>query len=605
MAMAALSLLKPTLGYRGIVLSVAAVAGLTVVSALWFLERRISAYFLRYDRHVPDDPQSWSSIIAHGGMTALLPLCLLVAVEYSNPRHGALATLIPRLKDEQRRWLPSVENSSEADGTMTVSARGRESQEREVVGGASFLTDLALAEPTPKQEPRVPDKGSQKSSDDSSLATTERVSLDQEGDTPVSTLSKEAPRPLPLAIPSPTELTDRAISDQAVVAEGVGTTPDEAIKDAFRNAVRQVVGAVVDAETLIKDDQVIDDKVLTYSDGFIKTFEEVLGSKKFQGGLHRLKIKAAVERRSVVAKLKAANVAVKEIDGEGLFAEAVTQLEAEGDSVRLIRKKLEGFPQNCVKAFIKEKPEITEKTEDSVTIKYTIEVIPDLDAYRLFAQEMKRTLEKVAKAKGEFTATFKVEGKGPYMEPWYDSGHHLRETISKWIPTAIQATPGNGFTMNKSLAAVALATSSTSTADRIEYTYFMFDNAVRSEILNSAVKAGMCTVTLLSNNNEMIATDCVPLFSGTPWRKEFNTSLMSALGSSGLGVGVHSLDLAQRDDRKQAGLGGIFFISPTFSVYNPFDTLAHRAHLQITRTIRLDLDKLKSVAAITCSVEFK
>ena len=59
---------------------------------------------------------------------------------------------------------------------------------------------------------------------------------------------------------------------QEVVAEGVGTTADEAIKDAFRNAVRQVVGAVVDAETLVKNDELIDDKVLTYSDGFIKGY---------------------------------------------------------------------------------------------------------------------------------------------------------------------------------------------------------------------------------------------------------------------------------------------------------------------------------------------
>ena len=34
--MAVLSLLKPTLGYRGIVLIVAGVAGLTVVAAFWF-----------------------------------------------------------------------------------------------------------------------------------------------------------------------------------------------------------------------------------------------------------------------------------------------------------------------------------------------------------------------------------------------------------------------------------------------------------------------------------------------------------------------------------------------------------------------------------------
>ena len=69
---------------------------------------------------------------------------------------------------------------------------------------------------------------------------------------------------------------------QQVIAEGAGGTSDEVLKDAFRSAVRQVVGAVVDAETLIKDDEVITDKVLTYSDGMIKTYEVV--SKKVRQG---------------------------------------------------------------------------------------------------------------------------------------------------------------------------------------------------------------------------------------------------------------------------------------------------------------------------------
>ena len=34
---------------------------------------------------------------------------------------------------------------------------------------------------------------------------------------------------------------------QEIIAEGVGANAEEALKDAYRNAVRQVVGAVVDA----------------------------------------------------------------------------------------------------------------------------------------------------------------------------------------------------------------------------------------------------------------------------------------------------------------------------------------------------------------------
>jgi WD40 repeat protein len=107
-ATAVLSLLKPTLGYGGIVLAVVVVAGLTVVVVFWFLFRRIAGYYLAHEHLVPDDAHSWSSVIAFGGMTALLPLCLLVAIEYFSPQRGVLASQVPRLKDEQRRWLAST-----------------------------------------------------------------------------------------------------------------------------------------------------------------------------------------------------------------------------------------------------------------------------------------------------------------------------------------------------------------------------------------------------------------------------------------------------------------------------------------------------------------
>ncbi len=151
-----------------------------------------------------------------------------------------------------------------------------------------------------------------------------------------------------------------------VIAEGVGATGDEALKDAFRNAVRQVVGAVVDAETLVKNDEIISDKVLTYSDGFVKTYEEI--GKKQDKGLFRTKIKATVERRSVIAKLQAANITVKDVDGKGIFAEVVTQLDAEKNAKELVEKALEGFPLNVLQAEVVGKPEVVERKDAGVTI---------------------------------------------------------------------------------------------------------------------------------------------------------------------------------------------------------------------------------------------
>ena len=337
----------------------AGVAGLTVVAAFWFFLRRTSGYFLGHERYVPDDAHSWSSVIAYGGMTALLPLCLLVAVEYSNPQQGVLATLIPRLKEEQRRWLEPAKDESKWGGIETGVAKVGVVGERGVAEGASSRPDPALSQLTPQQEPRVPDKAAQKSSGESALATTENPT--PEGNRPASTLPKDRSkgpnRPPTFAesassdSPSSIRSADRVTPGEAVVAEGVGSTPDEALKDAFRNAVRQVVGAVVDAETLIKNDELINDRVLTYCDGFIKTFDEVPGSKKTQGELHRIRIKAAVERQSVVAKLRAANVTVRATDGKGLFAEAVSKADGANNATVLLKAHSVTFPRYSPQRF--------------------------------------------------------------------------------------------------------------------------------------------------------------------------------------------------------------------------------------------------------------
>ncbi len=177
-----------------------------------------------------------------------------------------------------------------------------------------------------------------------------------------------------------------------VIAEGVGITADDSLKDAFRNAVGQVVGAAVEAETLVKNDQVIYDKVLTYSDGFIKTYNEI--SKVRENGLFKTKIIAIIQRRSVIFRLKAANIAVKDIDGKGIFAEIVSEMEAKNNAKQMIEKVLEGFPQNLLKTGVI-RTEIIEKSEKGVIIRITAVVKVDSNTYNKFSAKLKTTLRSL------------------------------------------------------------------------------------------------------------------------------------------------------------------------------------------------------------------
>lgn len=85
-----------------------------------------------------------------------------------------------------------------------------------------------------------------------------------------------------------------------VISEGAGAADDGdtakarklAIKDALRYAVEQAVGVLLTSETFTKNYQVIEDKILTKSEGYAKLVE-VLDEKQ-AGPLYKVKIKAIV-----------------------------------------------------------------------------------------------------------------------------------------------------------------------------------------------------------------------------------------------------------------------------------------------------------------------
>lgn len=190
-------------------------------------------------------------------------------------------------------------------------------------------------------------------------------------------------------------------STTVVVVEGAGLTSEDAIKDAFRSAVRQVVGAVVDAETVVKNDEIISEKILTYSDGIIKTYEEI--SKKQENGLFRVKIKATVEHRSVVEKLRAAKVAVKGIDGPGIHAEAVTGLEREKEAKELVKNRLKGYLSSIVQAEVEGTPKIIRKTSASVTLEIALAVTVTHDHYDKHIARLTDILDKSPLTQGKYS----------------------------------------------------------------------------------------------------------------------------------------------------------------------------------------------------------
>jgi hypothetical protein len=190
---------------------------------------------------------------------------------------------------------------------------------------------------------------------------------------------------------------DNSASPDSLVeeAEGSGTTGDEAIRDALRNAVRKAVGVIVDGEVMVKNEDVISDKVLTYSDGFVTSYKEL--GRTQQDGLVRVQIRANVEQRKLLADLHTAGVKLGPTDGQGLVASAVTRKEAQDTGAALLGKMLGDLPNMLVAEVRPVNP--LDYDADTQFLNLSISVRVDRDKYVAWADSFSAALNRISLAK--------------------------------------------------------------------------------------------------------------------------------------------------------------------------------------------------------------
>jgi hypothetical protein len=385
---------------------------------------------------------------------------------------------------------------------------------------------------------------------------------------------------------------------QEVVGEGVGTSADLALKDAFRNAVRQVVGAYVDAETLVKNDELVEDKILTYSNGFIKTFSEIEGSKKVQGGIYRVKIKAVVETGSVIAKLKASNISIKEVDGKGLFAEVVSKMDSEKDASALLKKSFEGFPRSCLKIEVKGEPKLLEKSDTKATVLIQIEVSVDPKAYKAFSSKLQTVLEKLVsekKSKGEFLIKSEeiILSEG---NKYLKSGD-IHFKFKEWMPDG--SLPDMSLNSSRSVSntksiILSLCNHSNDKADNLGFAFYFLDKSFKPILLASAFELLNGKLVLVDESDESIFIDKFKLIEFDKGREMTFEGQMTVTsdwhenGSSSFNRRSNS------PGEKFMGESSIFFISPSFFSVDNHD-FCYKPTLLINRNIELSLEELKKI----------
>jgi len=187
----------------------------------------------------------------------------------------------------------------------------------------------------------------------------------------------------------PVRETGETSNTISVVATGVGKDGDAALQNAFRNAVSQAVGVLVSAETLVENDAVVKDKILSFSRGFVESYEP-LGEPTTEDGLVSVRIRAEVKRTDLRDRLQSAGIIKIAVDGRVLAAQATIREDSHADATEMLVDMLEKFPANLydISATWRYDPEIR---------KVVIEVETKIDTrkYAIFRREFTEMLPKV------------------------------------------------------------------------------------------------------------------------------------------------------------------------------------------------------------------
>jgi len=209
-----------------------------------------------------------------------------------------------------------------------------------------------------------------------------------------------------------------------VTVSGYGATPEAAERSALQKAVRKAVGEMVDAETIAQNGELIKDKVLSYSDGFVQSKKTISGPEKDEDlGLFSIVIEAKVMPKKLAAKLEESKITTSAVAGEDIWAQSVSKISNVFEGREMLAKLVneEIIPARLLmarlispgpngKPLYDDEAKIEQKIDydaETVEMTYMVEMSWDREAYlESIVPKMTSLLDKLAVAPP-------VEVKGP------------------------------------------------------------------------------------------------------------------------------------------------------------------------------------------------
>jgi hypothetical protein len=107
--------------------------------------------------------------------------------------------------------------------------------------------------------------------------------------------------------------------ERVVTAEGRGETDEQALKDAFRKAIEEVVGVLVSSESEVRNFAGVSDRIYAHSEGYVRRYE-ILDKYQDVGGVRVVKARVRVTQGAIADDLIALKVLQMELGNPKILA---------------------------------------------------------------------------------------------------------------------------------------------------------------------------------------------------------------------------------------------------------------------------------------------
>jgi len=194
-----------------------------------------------------------------------------------------------------------------------------------------------------------------------------------------------------------------------VRGKGVGDTKEAALKNAYCNAVETAVGMFVDAEQMVDNDQLVQDKILTHSNAYIERYEEKKSVK--HDGVVEVVIVAWVRRAELTRKLRdvmpAVTLNVSSVS-QNLYAQIVSMDKRDASAEELLKDAFDNFDPLAqlmkVSVVNAKSPEVSQSKEsdDAKILSYQLKFQIDADKYfKVWVPRMDKILSQITLTPGK------------------------------------------------------------------------------------------------------------------------------------------------------------------------------------------------------------